>query len=300
MRWRARRAAALTRRLLSFARSEPLLPERGPDRARVGHVGPARPHARRANPRRGRSRARRMADLRRSASARECDRQFGCQRARCDGRAGNSTDRHAERDARCERSGRYTPRRLCSGQRQRHGLRDDRRSARAHSSPFFTTKPVGKGTGLGLSQIFGFAHQSGGEVGIDSEVGKGTTVSIYLPRTAALEPPVRLHPAAQRADNEATVPGARILGGRGRPASARLDDRSASGPRLPAGRLLKRGRGDRHFRGADIRSGDQRRDHARDDGSRADPLSEEGPRGFRGAVRHRLCRRGRDRRPGRP
>ena len=77
--------------------------------------------------------------------------------------------------------------------------------------PFFTTKPVGKGTGLGLSQIFGFAHQSGGEVGIESKVGKGTTVSIYLPRTLA-EANVRLHPAAaQRADNEATVPGARIL-----------------------------------------------------------------------------------------
>ena len=76
--------------------------------------------------------------------------------------------------------------------------------------PFFTTKPVGKGTGLGLSQIFGFAHQSGGEVGIESQMGKGTTVSIYLPRTVAAETPVRLH-AVQRADNEATVPGARIL-----------------------------------------------------------------------------------------
>ena len=51
--------------------------------------------------------------------------------------------------------------------------------------PFFTTKAVGKGTGLGLSQIFGFAHQSGGEVTIDSAVGEGTTVSIYLPRPAA-------------------------------------------------------------------------------------------------------------------
>ena len=77
--------------------------------------------------------------------------------------------------------------------------------------PFFTTKPVGKGTGLGLSQIFGFAHQSGGEVGIESKPGKGTTVSIYLPRTTA-QANVSLHPAAaQRADNETTVPGARIL-----------------------------------------------------------------------------------------
>ena len=49
--------------------------------------------------------------------------------------------------------------------------------------PFFTTKPVGKGTGLGLSQIFGFARQSGGEVMIDSTVGVGTIVSLYLPRS---------------------------------------------------------------------------------------------------------------------
>jgi signal transduction histidine kinase/CheY-like chemotaxis protein len=76
--------------------------------------------------------------------------------------------------------------------------------------PFFTTKPVGKGTGLGLSQIFGFAHQSGGEVGIDSEVGKGTTVSIYLPRSS-VQPPVRLHSATSRMSEEERVPGARIL-----------------------------------------------------------------------------------------
>jgi CheY-like chemotaxis protein len=48
--------------------------------------------------------------------------------------------------------------------------------------PFFTTKEVGKGSGLGLSQVHGFAHQSGGTVHIDSQVGRGTTVTIYLPR----------------------------------------------------------------------------------------------------------------------
>jgi len=51
--------------------------------------------------------------------------------------------------------------------------------------PFFTTKPVGKGTGLGLSQIFAFARQSGGEVRIESIVGQGTTISLFLPRYAA-------------------------------------------------------------------------------------------------------------------
>ncbi|HJU18360.1 MAG TPA: response regulator [Stellaceae bacterium] len=49
--------------------------------------------------------------------------------------------------------------------------------------PFFTTKPVGQGTGLGLSQVLGFAHQSGGEVRIDSRVGRGTTVTVFLPRS---------------------------------------------------------------------------------------------------------------------
>ena len=48
--------------------------------------------------------------------------------------------------------------------------------------PFFTTKEVHKGTGLGLSLVYGFAQQSGGTVTIDSEIGNGTTVRIYLPR----------------------------------------------------------------------------------------------------------------------
>jgi PAS domain S-box-containing protein len=48
--------------------------------------------------------------------------------------------------------------------------------------PFFTTKPVGKGTGLGLSQVHGFAHQAGGTVKVESELGHGTKVTILLPR----------------------------------------------------------------------------------------------------------------------
>jgi CheY-like chemotaxis protein len=51
--------------------------------------------------------------------------------------------------------------------------------------PFFTTKPYGRGTGLGLSQVYGFAKQSGGTVRIDSVVGEGTRVRVYLPRTEA-------------------------------------------------------------------------------------------------------------------
>jgi signal transduction histidine kinase/ActR/RegA family two-component response regulator len=50
--------------------------------------------------------------------------------------------------------------------------------------PFFTTKAPGKGTGLGLSQVYGFARQSGGTVKIESQVGKGTVVQIFLPRAS--------------------------------------------------------------------------------------------------------------------
>src|SRR3954462_15825104 len=80
--------------------------------------------------------------------------------------------------------------------------------------PFFTTKPVGKGTGLGLSQIFAFARQSGGDVAIESELGRGTIVSLYLPRstTAAEQAAARVVPAGG-GDGVAPLafPGAPIL-----------------------------------------------------------------------------------------
>ncbi|HET6905769.1 MAG TPA: response regulator [Rhodanobacteraceae bacterium] len=53
------------------------------------------------------------------------------------------------------------------------------------AEPFFTTKAVGKGTGLGLSMVYGFAQQSGGTLHIESELGSGTCVTIWLPRALA-------------------------------------------------------------------------------------------------------------------
>jgi len=67
--------------------------------------------------------------------------------------------------------------------------------------PFFTTKDVGKGSGLGLSQVYGFMHQTGGQIAVQSAPGEGTRFSLFLPATEA--------PLARRA----AAPSGEVQGG---------------------------------------------------------------------------------------
>ena len=95
--------------------------------------------------------------------------------------------------------------------------------------PFFTTKPLGQGTGLGLSMIYGFVQQSGGHIHLRSEVGQGTTVTIYLPRhLGAVDGEAEVDATAGLSPTEKC----RRAGGRGRAAHSHGHRRRALRPWL--------------------------------------------------------------------
>ena len=89
--------------------------------------------------------------------------------------------------------------------------------------PFFTTKRDGKGTGLGLSMVYGFVRQSNGHIRIDSAIGQGTSVKLYLPRTLdpVAETPADAEPRAGRQRTRAGRRGQR----RGQACGGRYADR---------------------------------------------------------------------------
>ncbi len=188
----ANRAAALTRRLLSFSRSEPLLPEGIQPGALIAGMSDLldrtlgeRVHVDNKIPPGGwhvwcDPHQLENAILNLAVNARDAMNEEGRLLI------ATANVRLQDGEIGAARAGDYVRITVTDG-----GIGMTRETLERVFEPFFTTKPVGKGTGLGLSQIFGFARQSDGDVAIDSTPGRGTTVSLYLPRfiaSAAAQP----------------------------------------------------------------------------------------------------------------
>ncbi len=156
--------------------------------------------------------------------------------------------------------------------------------------PFFTTKPIGQGTGLGLSMIYGFANQSGGRVRIQSQVGKGTSISLYLPRydgTATRDErcapgAVRVYPVwRDHSDRGRRTDGTHAAHRRAR-GSGLYPDRGGRQPGRPQTAALGRAYRSAHHRRGLARWHERATDGRR--GTRSTSASEN-------PVHHRLCRK---------
>jgi two-component system, cell cycle sensor histidine kinase and response regulator CckA len=189
----AQRAAALTRQLLAFSRKQVLQPQVLDLNALVGELGPL---LRRLigehieltiMPGTGLGQV--MADpgqleqviMNLVVNARDAMPDGGMVKIAIEGRDLREVVAH--------RQGQIPAGRYVTLVVQDSGCGMDATTLRKIFEPFFTTKDPGAGTGLGLSTVHGIVHQSGGFIGVDSAVGRGTTFTIYLPRTTGVADP---------------------------------------------------------------------------------------------------------------